>query len=235
MIFSTHQPYFCPYPGYFAKAMNSHVFVILDSVQFPRGGTWITRNRFKNDQGIFWIGMPVWKKGRGLQKINEVMICREGRTDRKRMESLKTAYAQAPYLEEHLPLFERVFSGRYESIGDVDVEIIRYAAGCLGIPARIVLLSDLGILERGTSLIISLCAALGASEYLAFSSARTYLDEDLFRRAGIGISFINPPAPVYPQLWGDFIHNLSIFDLLFTCGPKARDIMVKAAVRGRSC
>lgn len=233
MILSAHQPYFCPYPGYFAKAMNSHVFVLLDSVQFPRGGTWITRNRFKNDRGTFWVSMPVWKKGRGLQKINEVRICHESRSNRKHLESLKCAYAHAPYLEEHLPLFERTFSERYDRIGDVDIEIITYAAECLGIPARTVLLSGLDIPERGSGLITALCRALGASEYLAFSSARKYLDEDLFRKAGVRISFIDPPAPIYPQLWGNFIPNLSVFDLLFNCGAKARDIMMKAQVRGR--
>lgn len=232
MILSAHQPYFCPHPGYFAKAMRSDVFVILDSVQFPRGGTWITRNRFKNDQGTFWIGMPVWKKGRGLQQINEVRICRDAGSDRKRLESITCAYAHAPYLDEHLPLFEGIFSESCEGIADVDVGIISYVFRQLRITTKIVLLSDLAVSGKGSDLIASLCDALGASEYLAFTSARKYLDEDPFRKAGVDISFINPPAPVYPQLWGDFIPNLSVFDLLFNCGPKARDIIGRASVKG---
>ncbi len=232
MILSSHQPYFCPYPGYFAKIMESDAFVILDSVQFPRGGTWITRNRFKNDQGVFWIRMPVRRKGRGLQKINEVRVRHEAGSDRKRIQALRSAYAHAPYLEEHLPLFERLFSRECDRIGDADIEAIDHAVRCLGIAARLVLLSDLDISERGTSLITALCRDLGASEYLAFSSARKYLDEELFLKEGITLSFINPPAPVYPQLWGDFIPGLSVFDLLFNCGPKARDIIGKSAAKG---
>ncbi len=232
MILSAHQPYFCPYPGYFAKAMRSHVFVILDTVQFPRGGTWITRNRFKNDQGTFWIGMPVGRKGRGLQKINEVRICHEARSDRKHLESIKSAYAHAPYLDEHLPLFEETFSESSERIADVDVRIISYVFRYLGITTRTVLLSELAVSGKGSSLIASLCGALGASEYLAFASAGKYLDEEPFRTAGVDISFINPPVPVYPQLWGDFIPNLSVFDLFFNCGPKSRDIIGKAAMKG---
>ncbi|HQJ08753.1 MAG TPA: WbqC family protein, partial [Deltaproteobacteria bacterium] len=163
MILSSHQPYFCPYPGYFAKIMDSDVFVILDSVQFPRGGTWITRNRFKNDQGVFWVGMPVWRKGRGLQRINEVRICHEAGSDRKRIESIKSAYAHAPYLEEHLPLFERLFSHECDRIGDADIEAIEHVVRYLGISTRIVLLSDLDIQEKGSSLITALCRSLGAS------------------------------------------------------------------------
>jgi len=56
---------------------RSDVFVILDNVQFPRATTWITRNRFKNDQGTLWMSIPVWKKGLGLQKLNEVRICHD--------------------------------------------------------------------------------------------------------------------------------------------------------------
>jgi hypothetical protein len=36
---------------------------------------------------------------------------------------------------------------------------------------------------------------------------------------------------VYPQLWGDFIPDLSAFDLLFNCGPKAREIVLAAYQR----
>ncbi|HZE21534.1 MAG TPA: WbqC family protein, partial [Desulfobaccales bacterium] len=35
----------------------------------------------------------------------------------------------------------------------------------------------------------------------------------------------NPP--IYPQLWGDFLANLSVFDLVLNCGPKARDILLR--------
>ena len=78
MIISTNQPYFAPYPGFFYKAHLSDYFVILDDVQFPRKTTWITRNRFKNDQGTLWMTIPVRKKGLGLQKISEVRICHAG-------------------------------------------------------------------------------------------------------------------------------------------------------------
>jgi len=34
----------------------------------------VTRNRFKNDLGTLWMTIPVWKKGLGLQNIDEVRI-----------------------------------------------------------------------------------------------------------------------------------------------------------------
>ena len=46
MIVSVNQPYFAPFPGFFRKAALSDILVLLDNVQFPRGTTWMTRNRF---------------------------------------------------------------------------------------------------------------------------------------------------------------------------------------------
>ena len=65
MIVSANQPYFAPYPGFFYKARLSDVFVILDEVQFPRKTTWVTRNRFKENQRtlyterIFGVHFPL--------------------------------------------------------------------------------------------------------------------------------------------------------------------------------
>lgn len=225
MIVSAHQPYFCPYPGFFFKPMHSDVFVLLDSVQFPRGGTWITRNRFKNDQGAFWMSIPVWKKGKGLQRIDEVEICHEGSWKKKHLKSLYCAYADAPYLEQHLPLFERVFSDAYDKIADMNRDIISYAMDSLGIRTQVIRLSETKAGGAGTGLLVNLCRTLEADRFLTFRSAWKYLDEGLFRRAGIETLAIEPPEIVYPQLWSDFVPNLSVFDLLFTCGPKSREIL----------
>jgi len=36
--------------GVFAKSLFRGVLVLLDSVQFPQRTTWMTRNRFKNEE-----------------------------------------------------------------------------------------------------------------------------------------------------------------------------------------
>jgi hypothetical protein len=225
MIVAAHQPYFCPYPGFFYKACRCDVMVLLDEVQFPRGTTWITRNRFKNDQGFLWLTIPVWKKGLGLQQINQVRVCREGRWPRKHFESLKTAYAHAPYLGDHLAFLEEVFANLRDMLLDLNLAIIRYLMNSLRLNTRLVLLSELGISARGTQLLIEISRALGASTFLASSQARKYLDAALFEANGTKLSFFTFDAPIYPQLWGDFLANLSTFDLLLNCGPKALDII----------
>ena len=51
-------------------------------------------------------------------------------------------------------------------------------------------------------------------------------NKDAMREHGIEITRADFRPPVYPQLWGDFIYNLSVLDLLLNCGPKSREIVV---------
>jgi len=225
MIISTNQPYFLPFPGFFYKASLSDIFVVLDTVQFPRGTTWISRNRFKNDQGALWLSVPVWKKGLGLQRIHEVRICHEFRWVAKHLASLKAAYAKAPYFAEHLPFIETTYRTRFEKLIEFNMAFIRYLFRQLKIETEIKLLSELGIQTAGSQMLVDICRRLGAAVYLAQRAAAKYLDPKPFRQGGIEIQLIKPPACVYPQLWGAFVSNLSTCDLLFNCGPKAHDIL----------
>jgi len=225
MIISTNQPYFLPFPGFFYKAHLSDIFVVLDTVQFPRGSSWVSRNRFKNDQGTLWLSVPVWKKGLGLQRIHEVGICHEVHWVAKHLASLKTAYAKAPYFGDHLVFIENTYRARSEKLIDFNLAFIRYLFRQLKIETEIKLLSELGIQAAGNQMLVEICRRLGASVYLAQRAAAKYLDRGLFQREGVGIQLIKPPDCVYPQLWGAFVANLSTCDLLFNCGPKAHDIL----------
>lgn len=221
MILSAARPYFCPHPGYFARILASDCFVVLDTVQFPRGTTWITRNRFKNDQGALWLTIPVRKKGLGLQRIADVQVCPDERWRHKHLASLRQAYRNAPYLDEHLGIFERLFLSGPDGICEMNMEFITHVLTELGCSTRVIRLSETGVAASGTRLLVELCRALGADRFLAQDSARKWLDIELFEEAAIGISSVKPWASVYPQLWGAFIPNTSVFDLLFACGPRA--------------
>jgi hypothetical protein len=225
MILSAGQPYFAPFPGFFYKILRSDFFVLLDDVQFPRKTTWITRNRFKNDQGTLWMTIPVFKKGLGLRKINTVRIFHEHRWATKHLASLKNAYGKAPYFRDHLDFVTDLFSSKIERLIDINLAIIRYLLKQLNIHTRVLLLSELDIQIRGNPLLIEICRQTGASCYLAQRPAQKYIQPEGFEKAGIRLEFVRIPELIYPQLWGDFIPNLSTFDLIFNCGPKARDIL----------
>jgi len=226
MIVSTSRPYFAPFPGFFSRVHRADIFIVLDSVQFPRGTTWITRNRFKNDQGTLWMTVPVWKKGLGLQKSDDVRICHDSHLQTKHLKSLKQAYGRSPYFSDHIPFLNYIFSDSVDRLVDFNLAILRHLMLHLGIDTEVRLLSELNIKARGEPLLVEICRTLSASTYLATRGAGNYLNRRAFIDAGVELAFHKPKPCVYPQLWGDFLPDLSTFDLVFNCGPKARDIML---------
>ena len=226
MLVTITRPYFAPFPGFFFRARLSDLVVILDQVQFPLRTTWITRNRFKNDQGVLWLTIPVWKKGRGLQSIDDVKICHEGRWGCKFSASLERAYADAPYFKEHSDFIDRVFSLKYERILDLNMEIIRYLFRCLDIDTPIVHQSELGVGESGNRLLLEICRLSSATVFLVPDYSLKHIDASLFERNGIEFKTVSYQARAYPQLWGDFLSNLSVFDMIFNCGEKAQELML---------
>jgi len=227
MIISTIQPYFAPYPGFFYKAYLSDYLVILDDVQFPLKTTWITRNRIKNDQGTLWMTIPVMKKGLGLQRIRDVKICQTGNWKKKHLLSFKSAYSHAPFFQDHIHQIEQIFTSHYDFLQDLNMEIINYILRFLRIKTQIVLMSELGVSGKGMKLIIDICKSLDTNQYLIQSSALRYYDSVQFESAGIELITFKKPEYIYPQMWGEYIANLSILDMMFTCGPKSRDIILE--------
>jgi hypothetical protein len=67
---------------------------------------------------------------------------------------------------------------------------------------------------------IHLVRAVGGDAYLSGVGGRDYLDESQFTDIRLMYDeFV--PAP-YPQLFGDFIPNLSAIDAVFNCGESIR-------------
>jgi hypothetical protein len=205
MMIACHHPNFMPWPGLFFKGMQAEQLVLLDDVQFPLGGSWINRNRLKNDQGELWLTVPVWKRGRSFQRIDQVEICNDENWQKKHLFSLEHAYKHAPNLE-----------------------ILDYLRLALEIPQPFVRSSTFAIETSGSQRLVDICKALGARQYLTIASSHKYLDENLFRRHGIQLRYYKFEPPIYPQLWGDFIANLSVLDLILTCGPKSAGLIHQA-------
>ena len=225
MIVTTHQPIFLPWPGFFFKATRADCIVLLDGVQYPLGRSWMNRNRLKCATGELWLTVPVHRKGRGLQRIKEVEIFCKNSWIRRHLRSLRQNYAHAPYFKEFFPPLERIYEKGYERLLSLNRELIRFFWDALRLSCSLVLQSELGISGRGTELLLSICSRLKASEYLAFRPAEKYIDAALMEENGVTAQFVTFHPPIYPQLWGDFIYNLSILDLLLNCGPMSSDII----------
>ncbi|MBW1991062.1 MAG: WbqC family protein, partial [Deltaproteobacteria bacterium] len=149
------------------------------------------------------------------------------------LESLKTAYKHAPYLEEHLDFLEDLFTPKWERLVDLNLAVIRHLLSAFQLDVKVVLQSELGIKAKGTQLLVELCRALGAETYVILDQVKKHLDLPLFEQNGIKLRPLKYVPPVYPQLWGDFLANLSSLDLILNCGPKARNFLLHRQPGGR--
>jgi len=80
--------------------------------------------------------------------------------------------------------------------------------------------SDIGVKAKGTGLLVAIAEKLGASELVAPRAGKGRIDIALLSEAGITVYWLDYQRPVYPQLWGEFIKDLSAMDLLFNSGDE---------------
>ena len=225
MILAAHQPIFMPWPGFFHKALHSDCLVLLDDVQFPRGRSWLNRNRLKNEDGELWLTVPVLKKGRGLQVIRRVEIQNDKGWRKKHLGSIRQNYVHAPYFADYFQTIESIYRNGHSLLAEQNIDLITFFLDALSLKTRLLRQSELGVFGTGTHLLIKICEHVGADRLLTFPMVEKHLDLDAMGKHGIELVRANFRPPVYPQLWGDFIYNLSTLDLLLNCGPKSRDIV----------
>lgn len=229
MVVACHQPNYLPWPGFFYKMMACDAFVLMDSCQFPLGRSFVNRNRIKIPPSRFvWLTVPVKRKGRGLQNINEVQVDNGVDWQRRHLGALNHFYAKAPFFNTYVDFFRSWYHKRWDRLNTLNLEIIYFFKGLLGIDTKLYFLSNLGLGGGGSSLLVGVSKALGADIYLSGYAGRKYIDEGLFENEGIKVEYYNFKPPVYPQLWGDFLYNLSIIDLVLNCGDKAVEIIKKS-------
>ncbi len=225
VVLAVHQPIFLPWPGFFHKAAHADHLVLLDDVQFPTGRTWLTRNRLKSETGELWLTVPVLRRHRGRQSIRDVEIHDAIGWREKHLGGLRQNYVHAPYVADYAPGIEAIYRRRHTKLAELSIQLIRFLLAALSMPTSVTLQSELGVTGGGTELLAALCERLGADRLLTLSSAEKHIGTGVLVERGIEIVRARFHPPVYPQLWGDFIYNLSTLDLLLNCGPRSREIV----------
>jgi WbqC-like protein family len=218
------QPGYIPWLGYFDLMTKADVFVHYDDVQFDKHG-WRNRNRIKGPKGPVWLTVPVRHSGRAGQSLLEVEIDDRQNWRRKHVATVAQFYAKAPHLPAFLPGYQEIIERPWTRLMDLDLAIIAWLAGALGIDTLCHRASNLAIGGDRNERLLNLCRHFGATRYLSGNAAQDYLDLDLFGRAGVQVAWHDYRHPTYSQLHGDFVPYLSVLDLLFCTGPQALSVL----------
>ncbi len=219
------QSAYIPWKGFFDIIAYVDEFVIYDDMQFTKR-SWKSRNQIKTSSGLQWLTVPVMVKGRYDQAIRDTEI--DGTEwAGHHWRTLELNYRRAPFFHDIATWLEPLYLGEpCQFLSQLNRRFIEAICGYLGIGTRITNSWDYELVGDRNERLVSICRQSGASEYVSGPAAKVYMDESLFQANGIQVTWFDYAgyAP-YPQLWGDFVHEVSILDLLFNCGPQSRNYL----------
>lgn len=215
------QSNYIPWKGYFDMIAAVDEFILYDDMQYTRRD-WRNRNQIKTPQGLQWLTVPVKVKGKYHQTIRETEI--DGDEWRENhWKALVQNYRRAACFDEVAAIIEPLYrEASAPLLSELNRRLIETVCGYLGIATRISNSWDYTLVEGKTERLADLCAQAGGTEYISGPAARDYMDEAVFAGRGIALTWFDYAGyPEYPQLWGEFTHGVTIFDLLFNCGRDA--------------
>lgn len=216
------QSNYIPWKGYFDMIAAVDEFIIYDDMQYTKND-WRNRNQIKTRHGLQWLTIPV---GQDInRRIRDVQTPIDWQSNH--WKTLVQNYRKAPCFNEVsawlAPLYlERAAPG----LSETNRLFMQTICDYLRIETKISNCWDYDLPCGKTERLVSLCRQAGADRYISGPAARDYIDRSLFDAAGIDLVYFDYAGfEPYPQLWGEFVHGVSILDMLFNCGSASRRYM----------
>jgi hypothetical protein len=216
------QSNYVPWRGYFDLMRSVDSFVVYDTVQYTKND-WRNRNLLKSSSGLVWLTIPVAQSGAFGQRILDAKIA-PGPWAKKHLRTLLQAYAGAPYIDRYRAELVDLYdsAGARDSLHDVNMLFLEAVRRWLELKAEVFQADDFVLEGERNDRLLALCTSLGATTYVSGPAAQSYLDADAFHRAGIEVEWFDYGGyPTYPQLHGEFVHRVSVLDLVLNTGPDA--------------
>ncbi|MFD2643984.1 WbqC family protein [Pseudomonas japonica] len=216
------QSNYIPWKGYVDMIACVDEFIFYDEMQYTKND-WRNRNKIKTPQGLQWLSVPVG--GAIHRRICDVTVS-DSRWAVRHWNTLEANYRRSPFFDEISGWLRPLYTSGLDNLSEINQALLGAICNYLGISTRLSRSTDYVLEGDKTERLINLCKQAGATEYVTGGAARAYLEEGLFAREGIKVTYFDYSGyPDYAQLWGDFVHEVSVLDLLFNCGPNAATYM----------
>jgi len=220
------QSNYIPWKGYFDLINMVDEFILYDDMQYTRRD-WRNRNIIKTANGPLWLTIPVAVRKKFFQKIKDTKI-QDSSWAAKHWRNISHYYKKAEFFERYREVFEELYRecAKEEYLCKVNFRFLKAVCAILGIETEITWSMDYELVGNISEKPVYLCRDAGATHYISGPTAKPYTDENLFKEAGIELSYIDYSGyPEYRQLFGDFTHKVSVIDLIFNEGPNATQFM----------
>jgi hypothetical protein len=224
MKVAIHQPEYLGYLGFYNKMMNADVWVFLDNVQLAKRD-FVRRNRIMGQGSPLWLSIPVITKDRYYQLIQDVEIDPTQGWRKSHWKSIQQVYAKAPFFSEYSSYLSPIYEREWARLADVNIAIIKTMAKLLGLDRQFYLASELNVEGKSSQLLADLTRAVGGDTYLSGPMGRDYIDQSIFDERRLEVEFNDFVHPTYPQKSQEFVPYLATIDLVFNCGPAAKEVI----------
>lgn len=216
------QPFYLFLRKHFHLIQKSDLYIFMDDTQFVKNGHH-NRNRIKGKSGYIWLTVPVLHKGKFGQKLNEVEIDNHTDWKKKHWLSILHCYSKAPYFRNYSDFFEDCYKKDWAMLTDLNIYLIENISEFLGIKeTKFKILSELNINSSDpTQRLIDICEFVKADDFYIGTRAKDYMDDSKWMKSNVRLNYFEPVYPEYPQMYGDFLDNCSIIDLLFNAGKES--------------
>ena len=223
MTVSILQSNYIPWKGYFDIIAKSDVFVIYDEVQYTRRD-WRNRNLIKTSNGLKWLTIPVLQDNY-YQKICETKIL-HGNWIKKHRSTIQMNYSKAPYFNDYKDIFFEVYDISLNNLSELNKLFIEKVCAVLSIETKIIDSRELNLEGDKVGRLVDACRKLNATNYLSGPAAKNYINEGLFHQNKIKLEWMDySNYKEYNQLYPPFEHGVSVIDLIFNEGAKARSFL----------
>jgi hypothetical protein len=217
---------YLPYIGFFNKIRNADFFVIGDDFHYSKG-YFYNRNKIKTSAGELMLTVPL-QKNSFSQDINKVLISNNKDWAKNHFQNIELYYRKAAHFDEYIDFFEKIYSRRWDTLYELNMATLGYFLEQLDINIPVYFTSSLlknYTFVNKTQKLVDICKIFDSDTYLSGISGKDYLKNKIFEENKITLEYQNYSPREYKQLWGQFIPNLSIIDLLFNLGEEAREII----------
>lgn len=177
------QPSYLPWWYYFERIYYSDLIVFLDDVQFERRG-FNHRNKIFNQNGNFWLTIPIKKKNNFNLNINEIEIKNEVNWKKKHQQSLIQNYKKSEFFYDLKNLIN-IYNSNYDKLIDVLTITNKILLNKFSIKKKIRFSSKIKKKGRKSDLIISICEELGATKYITGPMGINYINKNEFLNKNI--------------------------------------------------
>jgi hypothetical protein len=200
-------------------------FILFDDMQYTRRD-WRNRNIIKSPTGPARLTIPVVVKGKYFQDIKDTIIS-DLSWNRDHWKTIVHCYSKARHFSYYREIFEDLYLNTKEKyLSLINYRFLTAICRLLGIKTKITWSMDYQLTGDKTERLVNLCQQAGATDYLSGPTAKAYLSEDLFKRQGIAVSYMDySDYPEYGQLYPPFEPGVSIIDLILNEGPDATRYM----------